>query len=185
MLNLPPDPGTTGLVLLAVGALLGLLLVALLRGRVELELPGDRVVSWLVLLTLGATVAGTPYTLWRVSEDIRETWTIGPEHARYVGAETKLIDGELAQRVGAELPRDAAYYVAVAPDAFSEIRASLAPWLGYALVPRRQVRRPEEADWIVTWGAKPSELGLAAGPPRLVGRNRLVSREPVYVAPAS
>jgi hypothetical protein len=181
VLNLPSEPGTTGLALLALGALLGLALVVAGRGRVG----ADRAAGWLVLLALGATVAGAPYTLWRVSEDIRETWTVGPEHARYVGAETKLIDGELAARVGEELPRDATYYVAVAPAAFSEIRASLGPWLGYALVPRRQVREPADADWIVTWGATPDELGLRAGTPVLVGRNRLVAREPVYVAPAA
>jgi hypothetical protein len=181
VLNLPSAPGTTGLVLLAVGALLGLVLVMAGRSRVG----SDRSAGWLVLLALGATVAGMPYTLWRVSEDIRATWTVGPAHARYVGAETKLIDGELAARVGEVLPRGATYYVAVAPDAFAEIQASLGPWLGYALVPRLQVREPEDADWIVTWGATPDELGLGAGPPVLVGRNRLVAQEPVYVAPAS
>ena len=36
-----------------------------------------------------------------------------------------------------------------------------------------------------TAGATPAELGLSAGEPRLVGRNRLVEREPVYVAPAA
>ena len=185
MLNLPPEPGTTGSVLLVLGALAGVLLVVLARGRIERELDGDPLLTWVVALTLGLTVAGAPFTLWRVVEDIRETAPIEPDHARYVGAETKLIDGELALDVGERIPPDETYYVAVAPDAYSEIRDSLGPWLGYALAPRRRVRDPEDADWIVTWGATPAELGLPAGEPRLVGRNRLVEREPVYVAPAA
>jgi hypothetical protein len=185
MLNLPPEPGTTGAALLALGAVAGIALVLLARGRIERELGGDQLLTWVVALTLGLTLAGAPFTLWRVAEDIRETAPIEPDHARYVGAETKLIDGVLALEVGARLPVDATYYVAVAPGAFSEIRDSLGPWLGYALAPRRQVRDPADADWIVTWGATPAELGVPAGEPQLVGRNRLVEREPVYVAPAA
>ena len=185
MLNLPPEPGTTGAVLLALGALAGLVLVVLGGGRIEREVGGDRVLAWIVALALGGTVAAAPFTLWRVVEDIRATAPISAEHARYVGAETKLIDGELAERIGVPIGEGETYYVGVAPDAYSEIRDSLALWLGYALVPRRRVREPGDADWIVTWGATPAELGLRAGEPRLVGRNRLFEREPVYVAPAS
>jgi len=42
--------------------------------------------------------------------------------------------------------------VRVSPDAHIEIRESLRLWLGYELLPRRQTRRAEAADWIVTWG---------------------------------
>jgi hypothetical protein len=173
------------MVLLALGAVAGLLLVLLGRGRVAAQLGGDRLLTWIVALLLGSTVAAAPFTLWRVVEDIRETGPVSAEHARYVGAETKLIDGELAERIGAPIANQATYFVAVAADAHSEIRESLALWLGYALVPRRRVREPEDADWIVTWGATPRALGLRAGEPRLVGRNRLVDREPVYLAPAA
>ena len=140
MLNLPPEPGTTGAVLLAFGAVVGVLVVLLGRGRIARELGANGVLVWVVALALGATLAAAPFTLWRVVEDIRETAPISAEHARYVGAETKLIDGELAERIGAQIPEDSTYYVAVAPDAYSEIRESLALWLGYALVPRRRVR---------------------------------------------
>jgi hypothetical protein len=179
VLNLPPEPGTTGYALLVLGLAGGLALLALGRGRAARE---DRVVGWIVLGALAVTVAGAPYTLWRVLVDIRETAPLTPAHAEYVGAETKLIDGELVRRVEAQIPLGDTYYVRVAPDAYSEIRTSLALWLGYELMPRRQARQPEDADWIVTWGAPPAELGLDAGSPHLVGRNRLSEREPVYVA---
>lgn len=183
MLNLPPEPGTTGYVLLALGAAAGLLLL-LGRGRVAAELgdDDDRLLTLLVTGALAATVAGAPFTLWRVLVDIRETAPITPEHAEYVGAETKLIDGELVRLIEARIPADETYYVRVSPDAYSEIRESLPRWLGYELLPRRQTRRAREADWVVTWGATPVQLGLRSAPPRLIGRNRLSAREPVYLA---
>lgn len=170
--------------MLGLGAVAGILVLLLGRRPVgeQLGAAGHRALIWAVTGALGISVAGAPFTLWRVVEDIRETAPITAEHARYVGAETKLVDGELVLRIGASIPEGDSYYVAVAPDAFSEIRASLALWMGYALVPRRRLRDPREADWIVTWGATPAQLGLDAGRPRLVGRNRLVEYEPVYLA---
>ena len=182
MLNLPPHPGVTGSLLLGVGALAGIVLLVLGRRLVEEQLgPADRALAWAVTAALAVSVAGAPFTLWRVVEDIRETAGISPEHARYVGAETTLIDGELVERIGVSIPEADSYYVAVAADAYSEIRESLALWLGYALIPRRRVRTAEDAAWVVTWGATPAELGLAGGRPRLIGRNRLVEHEPVYL----
>ena len=182
MLNLPPEPGTTGFVLLALGAAAGVLLLALGRRHVSAELGGDRLLTLLVTGVLAATVAGAPFTLWRVLVDIRETAPITPEHAEYVGAETKLIDGELVRQIETRIPAAETYYVRVSPDAYIEIRESLRLWLGYELLPRRQTRRARAADWIVTWGATTAQLGLRSGPPRLIGRNRLSTREPVYLA---
>lgn len=186
MLNLPSQPGATGAVLLALGACLGAALLLVSRRRLG-ALGGDAAAAEarVAAVALAVTVAGLPFTIWRVGVDIRETSRFSAEHKRYVGAETKLIDGRLAERVGLVVPRDASYYVAVAPRAHHEIGESLALWLGYALLPRRRVREPELAEWIVTWGATPQRLGLAAGAPRLIGRNRLVEREPVYVARAA
>ena len=183
MLNLPPEPGTTGYVLLALGALAGIAVLVLARRPVARELgTGDRLLTFVVTAALAATVAGAPFTLWRVLVDIRETAPITPEHAQYVGAETKLIDGELVRRVEALIPEGATYYVGFSPDAYIEIRESLRLWLGYELLPRRQARSAVRADWIIAWGATPSELGLGIAAPRLVGRNRLAGREPVYLA---
>lgn len=185
MLNLPPEPGTTGTALLVLGTSGGLALLVLGRRRVGDLLGGnDRALVLLVTAALAATVAAAPFTLWRVLVDIRETAPLTPAHAEYVGAETKLIDGELVRRIEARIPRGDTYYVRVAPAAHDEIRESLALWLGYELVPRSQTRAPDDADWVVTWGAPPSQLRLAAGEPRLVGRNRLATREPVYLARA-
>lgn len=186
MLNLPAEPGTTGYVLLTLGAAAALSLLAFGRRRVaDLLGADDRVLATLVLGALAATVAGGPFVLWRVLVDIRETAPLTPEHAEYVGAETKLIDGELVRRVEARIARDETYAVRVAPESHGEIRESLALWLGFELVPRRQTRRAEAAEWLVTWGATPDELGLRAGAPRLVGRNRLADREPVYLTRTS
>jgi hypothetical protein len=188
MLNLPSQPGTTGFVLLACGAAVGLLLLVLLRDRVADEVASvstQRAVPLLVAASFALTVAAAPFILWRVGVDIRETGPVPPEHARFVGAETKLIDGELVERLEGLLPEDATYAVAVAPDAYPEIRASLGHWLGYALIPRRQVRDPRAAEWIVVWGETPADLGIRVRRSRLVGRNRLVSDEPVYLAQAA
>ncbi len=144
MLNLPSEPGTAGLVLLALGALVALLVFVPLLGRVASETGAARgeAASWLVAGALALTLAGAPFTLWRVVEDIRRTAPITPEHARYVGAETKLIDGALVERAAARIPRDATYGVIVSERAYREIRESLADWLGYALLPdvRRAMR---------------------------------------------
>jgi hypothetical protein len=187
MLNLPSQPGVAGALMLGLGAVAGLLFLLLGRRLVGAQLAavGDRAIRWTVTGALAITLAGAPYTLWRVVEDIRRTAPIAPEHARYVGAETKLADGELVERIGTSIPERETYYVAVAPDAYFELQASLALWMGYALIPRRQVRDPAEADWVVTWGATPGQLRLVADRPRLVGRNRLFEQEPVYLARAS
>lgn len=187
MLNLPSQPGTTGFLLLGLGAAAGLALLVFGRAHVRGRLAPDAGHSLTSIVTVGlaVSVASAPFTTWRVLEDIRRTAPITAEHARYVGAETKLIDGELVERIAALVPADQTYHVAVDPRAYVEIRESLALWMGYALVPRRQARAPESADWIVTWGATPSRLGLRAREPRLVGRNRLADDEPVYLARAS
>ncbi len=141
MLNLPPQPGTTGSLLLALGLVSGILLLLLARGAVANQLgSSDRTLTWVVTATLGITVAGAPFTLWRVVEDIRRTAPVSAEHARYVGAETARIDGELVEEIARLIPEHASYHVAVSPDAFIEIRESLGPWMGFALLPRRQVR---------------------------------------------
>lgn len=188
MLNLPAEPGTVGVVLLALGALVALLVFAPLLERVGAEVGGrrgERAPSWLVAGALAVTVAGAPFGLWRVVEDIRKTAPITPEHARYVGAETKRIDGELVESVAALIPRNATYGVVVSEGAYAAIREGLPYWLGYALLPRRQARDARGAEWIVAWGGTPASLGIRARPPQLVGRNRLADREPVYVAEAA
>ena len=186
MLNLPPEPGMAGYVLLVLGVAAGLALLVFGRRRVaDLLGTDDRLLVLVVTGALAVTLAGAPFTLRRVLVDIRETAPVTPEHAEYVGAETKLIDGELVRLVEAEIPPGDTYYVRVAPSAYSEIRESLALWLGYELVPRPQTREPEDADWIVTWGATPAELGVRAEEPELIGRNRLADREPVYLARAA
>jgi len=182
MLNLPPQPGTTGYALLAIGAVAGLLLLLLGRRHLAPSVGDDSLLTPIITTTLAVCLAGAPFTLWRVVADIRATAPLTPEHAEYVGAETKLIDGELVRRIEQLIPRGDSYAVAVWPTAHVEIRESLALWLGYELLPRRQTRRPRAADWVITWGATPTELGLRTGPPRLVGRNRLADREPVYLA---
>ena len=183
MLNLPPEPGTTGLLLLMLGAAVGLTLCVLGARPIARALGrDDRPVALLVTGALAVTAAAAPFTVWRVLVDIRETAPITSEHAEYVGAETKLIDGELVRRVEAAIPPHETYHVRVARDAYVEIRESLGRWLGYELLPRRQTREPEEASWLVAWGRTPAELGLRAGRPRLIGRNRLSEREPVYLA---
>lgn len=181
MLNLPPQPGVTGSLFLGLGVVAGILLLVFGRGPIGAEL-GDRALTWVVTAALAITVAGAPFTLWRVVHDIRETAPIEPVHATYVGAEAKLIDGEVVERIGADIPAGDTYYVAVAPDAYFEIREGLSLWMGYALIPRRQIRDPRDADWIVTWGATPAQLGLDAGTPRLVARNRLSEYEPIYLS---
>ncbi len=184
MLNLPSQPGTVGLIILVGGALAGSL-VLLLRDDVALRLGsslGWRAVPSLLTASLALTVAVAPFTLWRVAEDIRRTAPITPEHARFVGAETKLVDGELVERIAALIPKTATYAVVIAPDSYVEIRQSLAQWLGYALIPRRQLRSWRAAEWVVVWGATLADLNVLATRPQLVGRNRLVDHEPVYVA---
>jgi hypothetical protein len=185
MLNLPSQPGTTGFVLLVLGAAVGVVVLVWLRDRVIRELASvstPRAVPWLVAGSLAVTTAAAPFIMWRVAVDIEETGPVPAEHARFVGAETKLIDGELVEQLGGLLPEHATYAVAVAPDAYSEIRESLAQWLGYALIPRRQVRDARAAEWVVVWGGTPAALGVRALRSRLVGRNRLVDEEPVYLS---
>jgi hypothetical protein len=55
------------------------------------------------------------------------------------------------------IPRDAVFYVAVggpATDAF-------APFYAYWLLPRRHTDTPQNAQWIVDYGADPGQLAVA------------------------
>ena len=184
MLNLPPQPGTTGRSACAS---------APSRDPARLRPVGRRRSS---ASTTGCSPSGrhggsrdhgrrsAVHALARRPGHPRDG--AGRARAReYVGAETKLIDGEVVERIGADDPGRGDVLRCRRPGCVLRDPRGLGLWLGYALVPRRPDTRSAGGGLDRHVGGDPRRARPRAGTPRLVGRNRLSEREPVYLSRAA
>ena len=167
MLNLPPQPGRSrGRSCSALGAVAGLGSSRSL-GRADrlAELAPAAVVAWVVTAALWRSRSpGAPVHDSGASSTTSARRRRSRADARALRRRRDEADRRGARRADRRPhPERDTYYVAVAPDAYFEIRESLALWMGYALVPRRRVRDAREADWIVAWGATPAQLESRRG----------------------
>jgi hypothetical protein len=69
------------------------------------------------------------------------------------------LNPSLILRADERLPRDAVFYVAVGPGLASGHDAA-PPFSAYWLLPRRHTDDPRRADWILSFGADPAQLGV-------------------------
>jgi hypothetical protein len=108
--------------------------------------------------------------LWEIPEtfrDIRDT-TQGLQAASALerelrGARGADADTEVFVRARQLIPADARYAVITGPNAqVSNVVTlpAIAPFAGYWLLPRRQVRDPANADWVLSYGGDLAALGL-------------------------
>ena len=182
MLALPSATERTSLLLaLVIGLPAALLTAWFLRRRLLEALPassGRTGVVWTIVLAAFVAVASAPSTAWRISEDVRYTSGISRSVAERIGAYENFLDATIFDDVVHRLPPDATYHVRVARSVPKPLaRASFRGWALTALLPRRAVVDPAEADWILSWGVDPRTLGVAT-------REVEMLRPPKYGFPA-
>jgi hypothetical protein len=162
VLGLPAEPGAVGAIMVVLGLVAAAALVLFGRRRIAAEVgaPLRSAVALATLATLATTVAAAPFVLWRVVEDIRYTSRLTTVQAEEIGADMNGLDEQVFERVRAMVPSDATYAIAVDPDLHWRQREALPKWAGFSLLPRVRVDDPARADWIVSWGVPPAELGV-------------------------
>ena len=159
MLALPSEPGTIGLVLLGVGAVTGLIAgIAVARVLASHARIG---VAAAVGTMIAAAVASAPFTSWRLVQDIRYTARIDGSTAERIGAYENYLDATIFDELLARIPSSDRYYVRVSDTVRPESAAyAFHVWGLTWLLPRRAVTDPEDADWLVTWGVDPYDVGV-------------------------
>jgi hypothetical protein len=178
VLGLPASPGLAGAVLLVLGSLAGAAVGLLVLARQE------RALGWagrLVALAAAITVAAVPYTLWRISEDVRYTSGLNDDDRAGAGPIQTFLQPYLLDPAVPLIPEEARYFTAVAAGIRREARQGFRPLAMDVLFPRVSVERPEEAEWIVAWGVDPRTLGVAVSEVTRV-REAQAGYPPVWVA---
>jgi hypothetical protein len=128
------------------------------------------VASYIRLLTRAAVAVVVALALLAALEQlpksVREADRLVDENAHASRLERELaparafaLDPALAVRARELLPPDAVFYVATGPGLPSGHDAA-SPFSAYWLLPRRLAADPREADWILSYGADPAELGV-------------------------
>ena len=88
------------------------------------------------------------------------------EQRELAGGRSVDIDQNLLRAAQVTIPSGATYYVLLGEHTQLGNIVTLAaapPFIGYWLLPRRQVLDPAQADWIVSYGGDLPSLGLAYG----------------------
>lgn len=179
MLALPSGPGVFGTILLALGLALGagLGFVAWRRLRALLGSAGAPGSSAAVVLAvaLASSAGAAPFVAWRIVQDLRYTTGISRENAERIGAFENSLDGGVFDRVAAEMPATATYYVA---DSGGPASGDFRAWAQTVLLPRIAVSDPRRADWLLTFNRDPSTVGVAVTAVRRVptsyGKHQIV-----------
>ena len=178
MLGLPASPGVVGVALLLAGAAVGLA-VGVLLGRRQLAAFGAA--GRLVAVAAAVTVGALPYTLWRIGEDVRYTSELDSYERAGAGPIQTFLQPYLLDPVVPLIPREATYFTAVSDGIRREARQGFVPLAYTVLFPRISVERPEQADWIVSWGLDPRTLGVEVEGVRRV-RGAQAGYPPLWVA---
>jgi hypothetical protein len=151
------------------------------RGRDALA-PTPRLVRALVQAGLAVALLTAPLLGWIHVHKAVTSARLSPAEAAAAGARDAGVDPAVFDRLTRIIPAHATYWVDVAPRLRSSDLVNTVPlWASGALLPRLAVARPEEADWIVTWGYSPKGLGVGVRGVRVL-RARTALRLPVYVA---
>jgi hypothetical protein len=178
MLGLPASPGLAGAVLLVLGALIGAAAGLLVLRRQPVA---PAALGGLVALVAAVTVAAAPYTLWRISEDVRYTSGLNDDDRAGAGPIQTFLQPYLLDPAVPLIPEEARYFTAVSDEIRREARQGFRPLAMNVLFPRVSVERPAQADWIVAWGVDPRGLGVAVSDVTRV-REAQAGYPPVWVA---
>jgi hypothetical protein len=173
VLALPAGSGRTAVLLLALGAVLGLGVFAVGWPRLRARFSYDRLRALavgLALLGLCSAVTVVPYNAWRIADDIGHTSSLTRSEAEATGASLNSLSPDIFDDLRREIPPGDTYYVDAASRIASPPRDAFLEWSATALLPRLPVRTPERADWIVTWGIPPGRYHIPLGSVRVFAR---------------
>jgi len=153
---------------IVLAAAVGLSLCALglvLRFWRRLTTGSERVAS----VALAVAVAFVPVCGWRIIEDLKHTRAMTPYDRSVAGPVQAYLQPYLLDGVGRIVPQNATYATVASQDVrYASARAAFASLALQSLFPRRSVADPRDADYVVTWGVRPS----AVAPERRVWRVR-------------
>lgn len=164
-----PRPLTTGeALLLFVAAAIAIVVArSVWPQRLRISLPA------LVAVSLLASVAVTgPFTLWSTVSDIRAAHGYSRFEAARVGPEDNGIDTTVVDRIAKRIPRHSTFVLRFAPGVEPAISSVFRVWSLTALLPRVALSDAQTADWIITFGASPRQLGLDASAVRKIRSSR-------------
>ena len=165
MLGVPPSPGVFGGVLLGLGVVVAAFFIVLARARLR-SLPPATAAAGVCLVV---TVAAAPYLIWHVAEDVRHTGALSAYDAAVAGPVQAYLQPYLLDGVPRLVPRQATYATVVSGAVpYAPARAAFPALALQTLFPRRSVRDPRQADYVVSWGVRPE----AVTPVRRVWRVR-------------
>jgi len=130
---------------------------------------------------VASTLVIAPVTAWAVVSDTRAAQRLSDREAERFGPESYGFDTSVTDRIAALVP-PADDYRLVASDGLEANRAlGFRLWSLSSLLPRIAAADPSSADWIISWGVPPRELGVAVHELHVLAL-RGGSQPPVYVA---
>lgn len=121
---------------------------------------------------LASVLVSAPFTAWAFVGDVRAARGFSTFDAARVGAESNGIDTRVIDRIARRIPEHASYAIVLAPGADPDVTAVFRIWTLTVLLPRVAVADSRKAEWIVTFGASPAQLGVPASGVRRVRSNR-------------
>jgi hypothetical protein len=135
------------------------------------------VVSGLVAAVLMAPLVGW-VEVHRTAKSARLSSTAAAE----IGAKDAGLDPRVFDRLGRIIPPHATYWADASPLIRpNTTRGAFSLWAWGSLEPRIAVARPEDADWVVTWGYRPERLPVKVADVRFLAVTT-PPKLPVYVA---
>ena len=170
--------GPESLLLASLGAVLGAVLVARF-GRWS-SVPA-RVAGAIAAALAASSLAVAPVTAWAVISDIRSAQRLSAREAERSGPEGYGFDTSVTDRLAALIPAEDTYAIVSSDQGESDRDLVFRLWSLTALLPRVALTDPASADWVVTWGVPPSDLGVPVADVRAL-ELRGASDPPVYVA---
>jgi hypothetical protein len=111
----------------------------------------------LVAVALIAAVRQLPRSLHSAQAQIDTNANLSPLQRELAPAYAYGVHADLAVRAAEILPRNAVFYVATGGQPGSD---AAPPFYAYWLLPRRHTSDLQTADWIVDFGADPSQLAV-------------------------
>lgn len=176
MLGVPSSPGVVGYLLLLLGALAAIVAIFALRRWLR----ATESMQTSAAIALIVCVAALPYVAWRFVEDLRVTTKLHGYDAAAAGPVQAYLPGYLVEGASRLIPRDATFATVVGPSIpWHAARLAFPALAMETLFPRVSVADPRHADYLVTWGMRPS--AVAPVTQTWVARPRVGAYAAIYV----